>query len=354
MCCSLRSGLFFVLILWTFGVWFVVDRTSKSVRGVYHGEITGVPLYVNPDVPVTGLSIRRMALCDEATNAILGQYERCVSDRTCVKCASNYDNTIRMLRKFHSRDQTRRTTIRRRFSIRRPLVVMAVNGGQFDFFLNWLTSVQRLKLDVQCLLLAVDYVAYERSMELSNIPGLFVTSPNMTNPDYVVSPKYNPNVANAGAHTDINNLLFVETRELIDMGYTVLMSDVDTVWLRDPFPFLEAHSNNMDLMCMYSHYHHSKSPCNTGFMYVRPTVSSKALWSTLENMLPIKRISDQHLFNAVIRHHRFRGILYRALPLNYFCRAGSTSLFSVNDTMVYHPVSIGKKERLKSMNLWFL
>ena len=53
----------------------------------------------------------------------------------------------------------------------------------------------------------------------------------------------------------INLMAVMATNELVQRGFTVLLHDVDVVWLRDPLPALAKLARHRDLVGMISaHY----------------------------------------------------------------------------------------------------
>lgn len=299
------------------------------------------------------LSINELKLCDHKSNIILSQAEECSQDVTCLKCAHNYDAAVSMTKIFDDESATIRRWIRDKFDESVPIILMTVNDGQFYLFKNFVMGCDHfLSYDIRdrLVLLATD----DKVLQKAEHMGVHVLSKNETIPGFDISSKYDKTTANSGPHKHINNLLFLMTNLLIHMDYNILMSDVDMVFLNSPFEYLKRITTNYDFSGMFAHYKHSKSPINTGFVYFNPTTNSKMFMQTIVNALPLKKHSDQWLFNSVLKHHLFETMAFRVLPLKLFGKAGSTKYFDKSTTYVYHAVSLNKEERLKKMGLWFL
>ena len=61
---------------------------------------------------------------------------------------------------------------------------------------------------------------------------------------------------------------------------------------------------------------------NTGFVYYRPTYHTKIFLQTLVHVSALKTLSDQALFNTLLRHWRFAQLHWRTLPSRLFPEEG--------------------------------
>merc|ERR1719240_1565313 len=113
------------------------------------------------------------------------------------------------------------------------------------------------------------------------------------------------------------------TKVLLDLGYDVLVSDIDTYWFRDPSPMLQnmMTKDNLDFVAMRDWCYED---INTGFLYYRNTAQTKAM---LVNSLSTVRMkgmercydNDQYLLNcAFLRAALNNSLQYRVLPKRDF------------------------------------
>lgn len=135
--------------------------------------------------------------------------------------------------------------------------------------------------------------------------------------------------------------------------------DVDFVFLKDVFPFLQRAAARRDILGMYSPRHDAYGYYNSGFLYIIPTRKSKIFMKTLENLTLLKRTSDQVIWNTLIRHYRFQQMQHRVLPREYFFTmwerpSASRQGYDPVRAKCIHAVSIEKAKRLVSLGHWYL
>lgn len=53
-------------------------------------------------------------------------------------------------------------------------------------------------------------------------------------------------------------------RQVLMMGYSVVMTDIDVMWLRDPLPYVLNVSSRADMLISLDAHHSSKAPGDTG------------------------------------------------------------------------------------------
>ncbi len=103
-------------------------------------------------------------------------------------------------------------------------------------------------------------------------------------------------------------------------------------------------------------------PLNSGFIYIQPTLISKAVLGTLENTCAIKSQSDQLIWNSLLRHHYFHQVFWRLLPEELF-PTGLTDPSNIlkygkgmritSSAMIYHAVSSNKAGKLKQVGKYY-
>ena len=82
--------------------------------------------------------------------------------------------------------------------------------------------------------------------------------------------------------------------DALKMGFTVLHTDVDIVFLRDPLPDLASHKQ--PLLCLWD-----ESECNAGFIYLRPTQFTIDVYSKIKRISLDTKLVDQKALNLVRR-----------------------------------------------------
>ncbi|KAK9817003.1 hypothetical protein WJX72_008113 [[Myrmecia] bisecta] len=126
---------------------------------------------------------------------------------------------------------------------------------------------------------------------------------------------------NVGANHAVSGLKFRVLRSFLNLGYSVLLSDVDIVTLQDPFAHLhrdsdiEGMSDGWDNATAYGYndvfddasmgwarYAHSMRVfvINSGLFYIRPTQASMDLLDRIVHRLDVEAGWDQAIFNEVI------------------------------------------------------
>src|SRR5690242_878923 len=64
--------------------------------------------------------------------------------------------------------------------------------------------------------------------------------------------------------------------QILRLGYSVLLSDVDSVWLRNPFPYLD--TKNYDIIGQNDRSDEETTLCG-GFLLLNPTPATIDLWT---------------------------------------------------------------------------
>uniref|UniRef100_A0A7S3LLM1 Nucleotide-diphospho-sugar transferase domain-containing protein n=1 Tax=Aplanochytrium stocchinoi TaxID=215587 RepID=A0A7S3LLM1_9STRA len=284
-----------------------LDDRCKIERIPRGGYVTGFPEI--PLTPETAL------LCDENINIRLGKNTEtvCPNDPTCKKCARNYNETKRLLEHFHQGDNERRDRLQKWFPIpkgkeSRDIIVCSVNFGQLYLFLNWACSCWKNQVfDVRLYtwIIPTDTKTYNALVALG-----FNAEPLdwMSNGTKIrLSSKYTGS-ANSGPHAQINSIAAFASNFAVQMGFYTLLMDVDMVFLHNPFPWLHRSAERRDVLGMYSPRSDNYGFMNSGFLFFVPTEKTKILLESYENLCLIKSISDQQLWNVVIRHYSFRQV----------------------------------------------
>lgn len=126
------------------------------------------------------------------------------------------------------------------------------------------------------------------------------------------------NIAKTGGNHVVSGLKFRILREFLQLGYSILLSDVDIVYLQNPFDHLyrdsdvESMSDGHDNMTAYGYNDVFDEPkmgwarfahtmriwvYNSGFFYIRPTIPSIELLDRVASRLAHEKAWDQAVFN---------------------------------------------------------
>lgn len=148
------------------------------------------------------------------------------------------------------------------------VIVATVDAGYIDFALNWACSLRRLRID-NFLFHAVDDTIF-RTLQDLGLPVVKYVSQLSQN--YSAGASRDSVVYGSVSYQSIMNTRTEIVTKILQKGYHVLLSDVDIVFLRDPFPFFDP---ALDIQGGA----HKDTKITGGFIYTRSTASSYKLWS---------------------------------------------------------------------------
>ena len=231
------------------------------------------------------------------------------------------------------------------------IILMTVNTGYFDFYQNWFWYFQRHQLPVPVIVVAEDETGYKKLSELHINSKVSVTiersESNITEgtaADFN-SKQFNKLVGERPAHI---------LRHL-KLGNNVLYSDTDSVWLRNPFPYLVG---EFDIWTQMDGSGADRMHC-TGFLaikYNNRTLQLMEAWKKL--MVKLAYTNDQigfkKLNKSTVRINDLKSELFPAG--NQYFRELNDAKYA-NTVVVHNNFIIGhdrKKERFKNFSLWLL
>lgn len=171
-----------------------------------------------------------------------------------------------------------------------------------------------------------------------------------------------------GDNHAVSGLKFHLLRDFLALGYSVLLSDVDVVYLQNPFNFLardcdvESMTDGFDNTTAYGMDDVADDPSmgwarfahtmriwvfNSGLFYIRPTVASIELLDRVTGRLSREDAWDQAVFNEELfypSHPGYQGLHASTRVLDYYLFMNSKVLFKTirKDTKWkdHRPVSI--------------
>lgn len=203
------------------------------------------------------------------------------------------------------------------------LIVTQVNCGYLDFLENWILSLQRLHIE-NVIVVANDKIAFD-AME-KYWPGHAVLS------SWASSRVKKKTTISALFGTKEYGFLVKQRpmmiQSFLDLGYDIVYSDVDSVWMSNALEVLRGVDDSIDFAAASDSDPYfdivDKRDIDylcTGFMYVKATRRSRHLMKTWASGLRAKtKHSNQGTFNSVVKSLRSKkdGIKFEILKKEQF------------------------------------
>lgn len=191
-------------------------------------------------------------------------------------------------------------------TIYKEVIVVLANSNVLEMLELWVTNVKKVGIP-NYLVVALDDKIEEFCK--SNDVAVY-----RRDPDQGVD-----SIAKSGGNHAVSGLKFRILREFLQLGYSVLLSDVDIVYLQNPFDYLyrdsdvESMSDGHNNMTAYGYNDVFDEPSmgwaryahtmriwvyNSGFFYIRPTLPSIELLDRVADRLTKdSKAWDQAVFN---------------------------------------------------------
>ncbi|XP_059635241.1 arabinosyltransferase RRA3-like [Cornus florida] len=224
-------------------------------------------------------------------------------------------------------------------SVRKELVVALANSNVKDSLEVWFTSIKKVGITNYLVVALDDWIA--DFCKSNNVPVY------RRDPDEGID-----SVAKTGGNHAVSGLKFRILREFLQLGYSVLLSDVDIVYVQNPFEHLyrdsdvesmtDGHNNYtaygfndvFDEPAMgWARYAHTMRiwVYNSGFFYIRPTIPSIELLDRVADRLSREPKSwDQAVFNeelAFPSHPGYIGLHASRRTMDFYLFMNSKVLF---------------------------
>jgi hypothetical protein len=236
------------------------------------------------------------------------------------------------------------------------VVLVEVNDGYFNFFLNWLYHYESLNIRIDILVIAEDDIV-KGKVERQVVPSRPFVHVERTSKDFV---------ANSLSYGTLNYKKLVSGRAThilsrLKAGQNVIYTDVDTVWRLNPLPYLSALQDRADAVLeVDTEKFEGFSPyyC-TGFMAFASNSRTIALITAWENALKTPQL-NQPIFNKLL--HKRSDVLHQPLP-NIEFPSGQMYFNKMNPTQREHAVVVhnnyvqgiqNKQIRFEQRSLWKL
>ncbi|XP_031404158.1 arabinosyltransferase RRA3-like [Punica granatum] len=224
-------------------------------------------------------------------------------------------------------------------AIGKELIVALANSNVKDMLEVWFTSIKKVGIPNYLVVALDDEIA--EFCKANEVPMY------KRDPDQGID-----TIGKTGGNHAVSGLKFRILREFLQLGYSVLLSDVDIVYLQNPFDHLHRDSdvesmtdghNNMtaygyndvfDEPAMgWARYAHTMRiwVYNSGFFYIRPTIPSIELLDRVAGRLSREPNSwDQAVFNEELffpSHPGYEGLHAARRTMDYYLFMNSKVLF---------------------------
>lgn len=223
-------------------------------------------------------------------------------------------------------------------AVRKEIIVALANSNVKDMLEVWFNSIKNVGVP-NYLVVALDDAIADFCKE-NDVPFY------KRDPDEGID-----SVAKTGGNHAVSGLKFRILREFLQLGYSVLLSDVDIVYLQNPFDHLyrdsdvesmtDGHNNEtaygyndvFDEPAMgWARYAHTMRiwVYNSGFFYIRPTIPAIELLDRVADRLAKSDAWDQAVFNEELyfpSHPGYVGLYASKRTMDYYLFMNSKVLF---------------------------
>ncbi|WOK95630.1 hypothetical protein Cni_G04337 [Canna indica] len=224
-------------------------------------------------------------------------------------------------------------------AVRKELIVALANSNVKDMLELWFQNIKRVGIP-NYLVVALDD-GIERYCNASGVPVYRRNSEEGID-----------RIGRDGSNHAVSGLKFHILREFLQLGYSVLLSDVDIIYLQNPFDHLyrdsdiESMSDGHSNMTAYGYDDVSDDPpmgwaryahtmriwvYNSGFFYIRPTIPSIELLDRVADRMARQPDSwDQAVFNEELfypSHPGYEGLHASKRTMDIYLFMNSKVLF---------------------------
>ncbi|KAI5660991.1 hypothetical protein M9H77_20314 [Catharanthus roseus] len=223
-------------------------------------------------------------------------------------------------------------------AVNREVIVALANSNVKEMLEVWFTSIKRVGIP--------NYLVVALDEEIANFCKQNDVHVYERDPDEGID-----SIARTGGNHAVSGLKFRILREFLQLGYSVLLSDVDIVYLQNPFEHLyrdsdvESMTDGHDNRTAYGYDDVHDEPSmgwaryahtmriwvyNSGFFYIRPTIPSIELLDRVAGRLSREKAWDQAVFNEELfypSHPGYDGLHASRRTLDFYLFMNSKVLF---------------------------
>ncbi|XP_060593891.1 uncharacterized protein LOC132748327 [Ruditapes philippinarum] len=223
-------------------------------------------------------------------------------------------------------------------------ILLTVNNAYFDFFQNWHLAYSKLNINYPIIIVAEDVLVYEK---LKPFQSESVTIEKSGHEDVKKSAAYGSKEFSKLVSQRPTHILRHLTK-----GVNILYSDIDMVWLKNPFPYFKGDFDMWIELDSINNY------C-TGLMAIKSNKNCLRLIKTWQNSLQLKQEIDQTAFNKVVN----KAPINISILDNRIFPTGQQYFGTLTDKqralaiVVHNNWIVGqtaKLERFKKYKLWFV
>lgn len=224
-------------------------------------------------------------------------------------------------------------------AVRKELIVALANSNVKEMLEVWFSSIKRVGIPNYLVIALDDHI--EEFCKSNDVPVY------KRDPDVGIDA-----VGRSGGNHAVSGLKFRILREFLQLGYSVLLSDVDIIYLQNPFNHLyrdsdvESMTDGHNNMTAYGYNDVFDEPAmgwarfahtmriwvyNSGFFFIRPTIPSIELLDRVADRLAKEPNSwDQAVFNEELffpSHPGYDGLHAAKRTMDFYMFMNSKVLF---------------------------
>lgn len=224
-------------------------------------------------------------------------------------------------------------------AVRKELIVALANSNVKEMLEVWFSSIKRVGIPNYLVIALDDHI--EEFCKSNDVPVY------KRDPDSGIDA-----VGRSGGNHAVSGLKFRILREFLQLGYSVLLSDVDIIYLQNPFNHLyrdsdvESMTDGHNNMTAYGYNDVFDEPAmgwaryahtmriwvyNSGFFFIRPTIPSIELLDRVADRLAKQSNSwDQAVFNEELffpSHPGYDGLHAAKRTMDFYMFMNSKVLF---------------------------
>lgn len=223
-------------------------------------------------------------------------------------------------------------------AVKKELIVALANSNVREMLEVWFTNIKRVGIPNYLVVALDDNI--ESFCKSKGVPVY------RRDPDEGID-----SIAKTGGNHAVSGLKFRVLREFLQLGYSILLSDIDIIFLRNPFDHLyrdsdvESMSDGHNNMTAYgfndvfdepsmgwARYAHTMRiwVYNSGFFYIRPTIPSIELLDRVAGRLAQEKAWDQAVFNEELffpSHPGYEGLHASRRTMDIYLFMNSKVLF---------------------------
>ena len=254
--------------------------------------------------------------------------------------------------------------------VRKLVILLTVNTGYLDFFRNWLHYFRRLGLGLFVVIAedenAYDVLYHDATLNMKGRVVSAVNDPLVSKFGNISNPQQSFDFRTPGFSMMVNRRP-VYLKMLLELGYDVLYTDVDMVWLQDPLPHIYSYTK-ASIVIQSDPSKEQEQPSNmacTGFMFFKSEAFAIDMMNKWIGALSRQKpgaITNQGSFSDMLRvSWPSRRSMIAYLPFVTFPNGALYFNATWRDKQTESPVIIhnnfisghdNKKKRFEALGLW--